>query len=104
LTKDGFQKYFYEELVELINDEDMLVRLEALDVAVEIMQSKINSDQIEKDILPHFVRHLEIEKEEECDLKMSSLFGRFLFNLPLEKQRKAQAKSFINFFNRISRS
>jgi hypothetical protein len=37
LSKDCFQKYFYEELVELINDEDMLVRVEALDVAIEIM-------------------------------------------------------------------
>jgi hypothetical protein len=37
ISKDVFQKYFYEELHELINDEDLLVRIEALDVAVEIM-------------------------------------------------------------------
>jgi hypothetical protein len=61
------------------------VRLEALDVAVEIMPTKITGDQIEKEILPHFIKHLEIEKEEECDLKMSYMFGKFLFNLPLEK-------------------
>ena len=35
---------------------------------------------------------------------MSRLFGHFLFNLPLEKQRKQYAKTFINFFNRICRS
>lgn len=38
LSKDTFQKYFYEELVELLNDEDLLVRVEAIEVAVEIMQ------------------------------------------------------------------
>jgi len=27
-----------------------------------------------------------------------------MFNMPLEKQRKANAKTFINFYNRISRS
>ena len=37
LSKEAFQKYFYEELVELIADEDLLVRLEGLEVAVEIM-------------------------------------------------------------------
>ena len=63
----------------------MLVRVEALEVAVEIMQSKINADQIEKELLPIFVKHIEMEQEEECDLKMSSLLGKFLFNLPLEK-------------------
>lgn len=85
LSKDSFQKYFYEELIELINDEDLLVRIEALEIAVEIMQSKLNPDQIDRDLLPAFVKHLEIEQEEECDIKMSALFGRFLFNLPLEK-------------------
>lgn len=49
------------------------------------MQDKFNADQIETELLPHFVKHLEIEEEEECDLKMSLIFGRFLFNLPLEK-------------------
>ncbi len=44
LKKENFQKYFYEELIELLNDEDLLVRIEALDVAVEIMQSKLNPD------------------------------------------------------------
>ncbi len=37
LSKDAIQKYFYEELIELVNDEDLFVRLEALEVAVEIM-------------------------------------------------------------------
>lgn len=87
-----------------MEDEDLLVRLEAIEVAVEIMQTKINEDQIEKDLLPSFVKHLEIEQEEDCDLKMSSLFGKFLFYLPLEKQRRESAKSFINFFNRIRKS
>jgi hypothetical protein len=104
LTKEGFQKYFYDELVELLNDEDLLVRIEAIEVAVEVMQSKMLPEQIEKDLLPVFVKHLEILDDVECTLKMSSLFGKFLFNLSLEKQRKAHAKTFIEFFNKICRS
>ena len=104
LSKDSFQGYFCDELLELINDEDLLVRIEALDVAVEIMQSKLTTDQIDKDLLPSFCRHLEIEQEEECDIKMSALLGKFLFNLPLEKQRKTNQRAFIDFFNRACRS
>eukprot|EP00347_Sterkiella_histriomuscorum_P008189 403346040 len=37
ISKETFQNYFYEELIELINDEDLLVRIEALEVAVEII-------------------------------------------------------------------
>jgi hypothetical protein len=40
LTKDSFQNCFFEELIELINDEDLLVRIEALEVAVDIMSTK----------------------------------------------------------------
>lgn len=47
ISKDAFQKHFYEELIELINDEDMLVRLEGLEVVIEIMQTKITAEQIE---------------------------------------------------------
>lgn len=47
MSKENFQKYFYDELVELLNDEDLIVRLEALDAAVNIMQIKVTEDQIE---------------------------------------------------------
>jgi hypothetical protein len=41
LSKQAFQSYFYEELIELIHDEDMLVRIEALEVSVELMQTML---------------------------------------------------------------
>ena len=44
LSKESFQEYFYEELIELLNDEDLQIRLEAIEVAVEIMPTRINSD------------------------------------------------------------
>lgn len=47
MTKENFQKYFYDELVELLHDEDLIVRLEALDIAVDIMQTKVSEEQIE---------------------------------------------------------
>jgi hypothetical protein len=66
LTKQTFQSVFYDEMVDLLNDEDLLVRLEAIEGIVEIMQSKLTPEQIEKDIIPVFLRHLEIDHDDEC--------------------------------------
>lgn len=104
LSKVNFQDYFYDEMLELLNDMDIMVRLEALEAVVEIIPSKINPEQMDKDIVPAFVRHLETEGDEECDQRMSAIFGKFLFNLPLEKQRKDNAVTFIKFYLRICTS
>jgi hypothetical protein len=37
LTKQTFQSVFYDEMVDLLNDEDLMVRLEAIEGIVEIM-------------------------------------------------------------------
>jgi hypothetical protein len=87
-----------------LNDEDLLVRNDAIDVAVEIMQTKMQPEQIEKEFIPIFVKHLEVTEETECVKKTSAILGKFLFSLTLEKQRKTYAREFIDFFNRISRS
>ncbi len=49
------------------------------------MQSKITSEQVEKDILPNFALLLQKEYDDECNERMSKIFGPFLSNLPLEK-------------------
>ena len=51
-----------------------------------------------------FAKCIEATDEEDCEIKMSNLFGKFLFNLPLEKQRKQYAKSFISFYDNIRKS
>ena len=42
------------------------MRNEAIDVAVEIMQTRMLPEQIEKELLPIFVKHLEVTEETEC--------------------------------------
>jgi hypothetical protein len=81
-----------------------MVRLEAIETVVNIMPSKVTSEQIDKEILPVFVKHLQIEHDEECSQRMSKVFGQFIFNLPLEVQRKTYAKEIIEFFRKIYKS
>lgn len=52
--------------MELINDEDLMVRLEALESIIGLMPNKLSVEQIEKDVLPAFVQHIEKE-DDECN-------------------------------------
>jgi hypothetical protein len=45
LSKKAFQDNFCNELLDLLTDSDIQVRLEALDVAVQTMESKYFSDE-----------------------------------------------------------
>lgn len=66
LSNQVFQEYFYDEMVELLNDEDLMVRLEAIEGVIGVMATKITVQQVEKDLLPVFLRHFEQSEEEEC--------------------------------------
>ncbi len=44
------------------------------------------------------------EYDDECNERMSQLFGLFISNLPLEKQRKQFGPDFLKYFLKISRS
>ena len=68
------------------------------------MQTKISTEQIDKDILPEFLRLLNKEYDDECNEQMSFIFGQFLSNLPLEKQRKSHANEFMNYYMKVCRS
>jgi len=44
LKKATFQELFYTELIELLNDEELMVRLEAIDALVDIMPQYLLAD------------------------------------------------------------
>jgi hypothetical protein len=44
-----------------------MVRLEALESVVGLMPTKLSTEQIEKDILPAFILHIEKEHDDECN-------------------------------------
>jgi len=53
--------------VELLIDEDLMVRLEALDAVIGVMPTKVSAEQVDRDILPAFIRHLDIDHDDECN-------------------------------------
>lgn len=44
ISKNTFQDYFYSELIELLNDEDLMVRLEAIDSLIDILSTFLTPD------------------------------------------------------------
>ena len=67
ISKENFLEYFYDELVELLMDEDLMVRLEAVEAIVEIMPTKLNAELIDKDIMPEILNLLDNEHDDECN-------------------------------------
>ena len=91
-------------MVELLNDEELMVRLEAIEALVEIMPGYLQPEQIDQDIMPVVANQLRSTEDEENLARMSALIGKLMFNLPLEKTRKTYAKEFIEFFQRCGRA
>ena len=44
MSKETFQDYFYEEMVDLISDEDIIVKMVALEWATGLMDKKLDKD------------------------------------------------------------
>ena len=53
-------------MLELLNDEDMMVRLEAIDDLIDILSTFVTPQQVDKDILPSLIKHLSMDHDDEC--------------------------------------
>lgn len=59
VTKQGFQDYFLHEIFDLLNDSDILVWLQALDIAVIAMEkSFFTEEQFEYEVAPCFIKQM----------------------------------------------
>jgi len=64
----------------------------------------LTDDQFEQDVFPAFVKHLRMEPDTQCDLKLSQILGRFIHNIPLERSRaeKHFRNYVVQFLQRLS--
>lgn len=80
LAKESAVKIFYPELVELINDVEILVRLEAIETVFE-MFDYFTEDQIKNDFYPILKQHLSADIDETWNTRMSKWIGKIAFCL-----------------------
>jgi hypothetical protein len=67
------------ELIELLNDEETYIRIEALEILTDIL-GEIDLETVEKDYLPNLINTFDVGIE-EIDLRMAKLIGNVIYQL-----------------------
>jgi hypothetical protein len=67
------------ELIELLNDEETYIRIEALEILTDIL-SEIDLETVEKDYLPNLINTFDVGIE-EIDFRMAKLIGNVIYQL-----------------------
>ena len=57
LTKQMFRDEFYELMAEFTADQELLVRVEGIDMYIEYIQF-VTKEDLQKDLIPHLVETL----------------------------------------------
>ena len=70
IKKDEFQEFYMDELIDLINDSDNMVRLKAFQSVAKLVagESYIKREQMTNDIIPVFIKLTETILEDEDGL------------------------------------
>lgn len=79
IPKSSIQQTFYIEIRELLNDEDIYVKLQALESYLDML-NLFESDDIEKDVLEVF-NQLLLRVEAENFIKFAELSGKLIYTL-----------------------
>ena len=67
------------ELIELLNDEEAYIRIEALEILTDIL-GEIDIETVEKDYLPNLINTFDVGIE-EIDLRMAKIIGNVIYQL-----------------------
>ncbi len=104
LSVETVLKEFSQEMIELLMDDDLIVQTNAAEALIDHLPNKFSDEQIDGEIIPEILKLFNNEYDDECNERMSMLFGSFIFNLPQEKFRKSYSSQFLRFFLKMARS
>jgi hypothetical protein len=81
MTKEDFQDKYFDELLDLVNDSDNLVRIRAL-MSFGKLMDYLEESQVQKEIMPSFLRLSESILEDEDGMQaLSLMFGKFVYGI-----------------------
>lgn len=80
LSKENILEIIYPEIVEFLNDVEILVRLTAIECALEIFDV-LEEEHVDNDFIPVVKMHLNLDLDETCNYRMSKNIGKIVFNL-----------------------
>ncbi len=97
-TKRLVESYI-PELCEMCNDEEIYIRIEAFEALSYVLET-IDSELIEREIIPPLLEMLN-QEHEEVVLKMSMIIGQLLFKLKAKQLDVKYKEELMEFFKFI---
>ncbi|CDW84144.1 serine threonine-protein phosphatase 4 regulatory subunit 4 [Stylonychia lemnae] len=94
-----FHDIYLPELIELLNDEEAYIRIEALEILTDILQ-EIDMATIEKDYLPSLQNTFDVGIE-EIDLRMAKLIGNVVYQLKQLDFHMLYKDKFLQYFHHV---
>jgi hypothetical protein len=74
-----FKDSYIPELCELCNDEEVFIRIEAIE-AIHYVLDKLNVELVEREVIPEFIKMFDCSHE-EIIVRLSQIIGSFTFKL-----------------------
>ena len=97
-----FDTIYFPELVELLNDEENYVRIEAIEACTEVID-RITEEDIEKEFIPVVLNIIECHAE-DIITRLASLIGKIVYELRRQDIYIKFKAEFLDFFRVLVQS
>lgn len=97
-----FKDMYLPEIIELVNDEEAYIRIEALDLLADYMD-QLEHDEIDKEYMPAITKTIEVGIE-EISIRLAQMIGKIAYNLKDRGYHLKYKEIFINFFKEMIES
>lgn len=77
-----FKELYLSEVIELVGDEELTIRLEAIEAVTHVLE-RVKNQKVEKELMPAVLKLLEKVDYVEITRKVSSFFGQLVYKLSL---------------------
>ena len=79
LNHQRFKSIYLPELIELLNDEEAYIRIEAIEILTEILEL-MSTDLVEKEFIPAIFNTMEATIE-DIILRLANIIGKIVYKL-----------------------
>jgi hypothetical protein len=99
---DRYEEVFLPEIIELVNDEELYVSIEALEGLLEVLEH-VDAETIEKEIMPNILKLIARDNRiQEITVRMAAIIGKVVWKLSKSGMHRKYQIEFVEFFNRIT--
>ena len=89
------------EIIELVNDEELYVSIEALEGLLEVLEH-VDAETIEKEIMPNILKLIAKDNRiQEITVRMAAIIGKVVWKLSKSGMHRKYQNEFVEFYHRI---